>query len=93
MRNLESPPRLFDLTAAAGTSHTQLNRCFQKVYGTSVFGFLRKMRLEEARHLLEKGRMNVTEAAFTVGYNSISSFSRAFSEHFGSSPLSFRKKA
>jgi AraC family transcriptional regulator, transcriptional activator of the genes for pyochelin and ferripyochelin receptors len=93
MRNLESPPRLFDLAAAAGTSHTQLNRCFQKVYGTSVFGFLRKMRLEEARHLLEKGGMNVTEAAFTVGYNSISSFSRAFSEHFGSSPLSFRKKA
>jgi len=92
MRNLENPPRLYDLATAAGTSHTQLNKCFQKMYGTSVFGFLRKMRLEEARHLLEKGNMNVTETAFAVGYNSISSFSRAFSEHFGSKPLSFLKK-
>jgi AraC family transcriptional activator of pyochelin receptor len=92
MRNLESPPKLFDLAAAAGTSHTQLNRCFQKMYGTSVFGFLRKMRLEEARHLLEMGSMNVTEAAFAVGYTSISSFSRAFSEHFGLKPISFLKK-
>ena len=91
-RNLEDPPRLFDLARAVGTSHTQLNRGFRKMYGTSVFGYLRKMRLEEARHLLEVGSMNVTEAALAVGYNSISSFSRAFSAHFGSNPLSFLKK-
>jgi AraC family transcriptional activator of pyochelin receptor len=91
-RNLENPPRRFDLARAVGTSHTQLNRGFRKMHGTSVFGYLRKMRLEEARHLLEKGGMNVTEAAIAVGYNSISSFSRAFSAHFGSKPLSFLKK-
>ena len=62
------------------------------MYGATVFGYLRKMRLEEARRLLEKGDMNVTEAALAVGYNSISSFSRAFSAHFGSKPLSFVKK-
>jgi AraC family transcriptional activator of pyochelin receptor len=91
-RNLENPPTLFDLARTVGTSHTQLNRGFRKMHGTSVFGYLRKMRLEEARHLLEKGGMNVTEAAIAVGYNSISSFSRAFSTHFGSKPLSFLKK-
>jgi AraC family transcriptional activator of pyochelin receptor len=92
-RNLENPPRLFDLARTVGTSHTQLNQGFRKMYGTSVFGYLRKLRLEEARHLLEKGNMNVTEAAMAVGYNSISSFSRAFSEHFGSNPMGFMKRS
>jgi AraC-like DNA-binding protein len=36
--------------------------------------------------------MNVTEAAIAVGYNSISSFSRAFSAHFGANPLNILKK-
>ncbi len=92
IRDLENPPRLFDLARAVGTTHTQLNRGFRRIYGTSVFGYLRKMRLEKARHLLEKGKMNVTEAAIAVGYNSLSSFSRAFSTHFGMKPMRYLKK-
>jgi len=92
-RNLENPPRLFDLARTVGTSHTRLNQGFRKMYGTSVFGYLRKLRLDEARNLLEKGNMNVTEAAMAVGYNSISSFTRAFSDHFGSNPIRFMKRA
>ena len=93
LRDLENPPRLFDLALAVGTTHTQLNKGFRKIYGTSVFGYLRKMRLEKARHLLETGSMNVTQAALAVGYNSLSSFSRAFSAHFGFKPLSYLKSA
>jgi AraC family transcriptional regulator, transcriptional activator of the genes for pyochelin and ferripyochelin receptors len=92
-RNLENPPRLFDLARTVGTSHTQLNQGFRKMYGTSVFGYLRKLRLDEARNLLEKGNSNVTEAALAVGYNSISSFTRAFSEHFGLNPMKFMKRS
>lgn len=92
-KNLENPPRLFDLARTVGTSHTQLNQGFRKMYGISVFGYLRELRLEEARNLLEKGNLNVTEAAMAVGYNSISSFTRAFSTHFGSNPMRFKKKA
>lgn len=92
-RNLENPPRLFDLARTVGTSHTRLNQGFRKMFGTSVFGYLRKLRLEAARELLEKGNTNVTEAAMAVGYNSISSFTRAFSDHFGSNPMRFMKKS
>lgn len=92
VRNLESPPRLFDLARRVGISHSRLNRSFRKIYGTSVFGYLRHLRLEEARQLLEKGAMNVTEAAMAVGYNSIASFTRAFSTHFGANPMKFKPK-
>jgi AraC-like DNA-binding protein len=92
IRNLESPPRLFDLARRVGISHSRLNRSFRRIYGTSVFGYLRHLRLEEARQLLEKGAMNVTEAAMAVGYNSIASFTRAFSTHYGASPMKFKPK-
>ncbi len=91
-RDLESPPRLSDLAHAVGTNHSRLNRGFREIYGTTVFGYLRRKRLIEARRLIEIEDASVTEAALCVGYNSISSFSRAFSAHFGSKPLSFLKK-
>ena len=86
-RDLENPPTLFKLARLVGLTHTKLNRGFREIYGTTVFSYLRKIRLERARLLLEEQRMNVTEVAFTVGYNSLPSFSTAFSKHFGVKPI------
>lgn len=91
-RDLERPPRLFDLARTIGTNHSKLNQGFREVYGTTVFGCLRQRRLMEAKRLLEEEHMNVTEAALTVGYNSIPSFSRAFSEYFGQTPSTCLRK-
>jgi AraC family transcriptional regulator, transcriptional activator of the genes for pyochelin and ferripyochelin receptors len=91
-RDLETPPRLSDLAHAVGTNHSRLNLGFRELYGTTVFGYLRQKRLVEARRLLEIEDANVTEAALSVGYNSISSFSKAFSEYFGLQPMMCRKK-
>lgn len=91
-RDLESPPRLSDLAHAVGTNHSRLNRGFRELYGTTVFGYLRRKRLIEARRMIEIEDASVTEAALSVGYNSISSFSKAFSEYFGIRPMACRKK-
>jgi AraC family transcriptional regulator, transcriptional activator of the genes for pyochelin and ferripyochelin receptors len=91
-RDLERPPKLFDLARTVGTNHCDLNKGFREVFGVTVFGHLRQMRLINAKRLLEEEGMNVTEAALTVGYNSMSSFSRAFSEFFGQSPATCSKK-
>jgi len=92
-RDLENPPTLFELARSVGLTHTKLNRGFREIYGTTVFGYLHKIRLEQARLLLEEQRMNVTEAAFTVGYNSLPSFSTAFSKHFGLKPMTCIKNS
>jgi AraC-like DNA-binding protein len=91
-RDLETPPRLSELAHAVGTNHCRLNVGFRELYGTTVFGFLRQKRLEEARRLLEEEHASVTEAALSVGYNSIPSFSKAFTEYFGLKPMLCRKK-
>jgi AraC-like DNA-binding protein len=85
-RDLESPPTLYELARSVGLSHAKLNRCFREVFGTTVFGFLRQARLEQARFLLEEKQINVTEASLSVGYSSLSSFIHAFSKHFGIKP-------
>ena len=85
--DLENPPTLFKLARLVGLTHTKLNRGFREIYGTTVFGYLHQIRLEQAKLLLEEQRMNVTEVALTVGYNSLPSFSTAFSKHFGLKPI------
>ncbi len=84
--DLENPPTLFELAASEGISHAKLNRGFHQVFGTTVFGYLRMLRLHKAKQLLEQGRLNVTETAMAVGYSSLSSFARAFFTQYGITP-------
>lgn len=83
--DLENPPSLCELTASTGISHTKLNSGFKSIFGTTAFGYLRQMRLKRAKMFLEQG-LNVTESAFAVGYNSLSSFTRAFRDQYGCNP-------
>lgn len=90
--NLENPPSLFELAKNVGTSHTQLNLDFKRIYGTTVFGYLRQIRLEKAKELLVERGLNVSETAYEVGYNSLPSFSKAYSDYFGITPKGHMKK-
>ncbi|KIX12068.1 helix-turn-helix transcriptional regulator [Dethiosulfatarculus sandiegensis] len=91
-KNQKDPPSLFCLAKTVGLSHGKLNQGFRVLFGTTAFGYLRQVRLDNAKRLLETRRMNVTEAAFEVGYNSLSSFSRAFMNQYGLNPNSCHKK-
>ncbi len=84
--DLIHPPSLFELSASAGMSHAKLTTGFKQVFTATPFEYLRQMRLNQARMLLETRQSNVTESAYAVGYNSLSSFARAFRFQFGYSP-------
>ncbi|MCG8472272.1 MAG: AraC family transcriptional regulator [Desulfobacterales bacterium] len=85
-RRLEAPPTLDALARRTGMNHVKLNRGFKELYGTTVFGLLRELRLDKAKELLLSGEMNVTETSYSVGYSSLSYFSRIFKDHHGLSP-------
>ena len=86
LRNMENPPSLKALASAARMSHTKLNHCFRRIYGMTAFQYLREARLNRAREMLENQGLSVTEAAYAVGYDSLSHFSQAYKKHFGISP-------
>ena len=83
---MANPPAARELARRVGLNHNQLVRGFQETLGVAPFEYLRVMRLEKARHLIASRECNVTEAAFTVGYSSLSHFCKTFRDEFGVNP-------
>jgi len=92
INNLAEVPSLLELSDIASMTHTKLNRIFKKVYGNTVFGFLRQLRLSKAKELLEIGDMSITDIAYETGWSSPSHLSREFKEEFGFTPKAFSRK-
>lgn len=85
-RDLENPPSLDMLATEVGCSTFYLSRIFAQETGASIPKFLRMKRIEKAAELIRTGKTNVTEAAMTVGYSSLSAFTKAFVEQMGCCP-------
>ena len=93
LEDIENPPGLGELARKVGMNKDKLNQGFYKVFGTSAFSFFRNNKMEKARKILETGEMNVTEAAYCVGYSQPGSFSRAFKQYYGMNPKDYLRKA
>jgi AraC family transcriptional regulator, transcriptional activator of the genes for pyochelin and ferripyochelin receptors len=65
-------------------------RGFREVYRTTVFGYVRMLRMEKAWMMFETGEMNVSEVALDTGYTSFGHFAAAFRERFGITPRDFK---
>lgn len=86
LQRLSTPPSLTELAKLVGINDRKLKQGFREVFGTTVFGYLRDRRLEQAQELLLSGQMQVKDAAKTVGYASPTSFNTAFRKKFGIAP-------
>lgn len=91
LQRLDNPPSLHELARQVGLNECTLKRGFRCCFGTTVFGYLRNYKLEQARQLLEIGEMNITEIAHAMGYNSRSPFAAAFRKQFGINPKEYQK--
>lgn len=76
---------LVALARRAAMSPSGLRSKFRATYGLSVFGYLRKCRLNLAWHYLEQG-YSVQQAAHRSGYRHATNFATAFRRQFGVSP-------
>jgi len=82
----DQPLRVDALAAMAAISTSAFHRHFKEVTTLSPLQFQKKMRLLHARRLLANGGHNATAAAFAVGYESVTQFSREYARLFGASP-------
>lgn len=83
--NLREPITIQDLVKCAGMSKAVLHRKFKAATTLSPLQFIKALRLNEAAMMIAGGT-NVGQAAYQVGYESPSQFSREFRRHFGDSP-------
>lgn len=66
-------------------SKYHMMRLFRAETGFTIHTYLLQRRLLAARQLIERG-MRTTEACYRCGFRSYSSFTRAYSKHFGTTP-------
>lgn len=67
-------------------SRSQLYRKLKALTGSSVNEFIRNVRLEKAKELLESKQMSISEVTFKVGFASPSYFTKCFKKRFGKLP-------
>jgi len=85
-KEMAEPPRMLELARRVGLNHNHLIQGFKDVFGLSPFEYLRVIRLETARDLIASHECSVSEAAYNVGYASLSHFTKTFRNEFGINP-------
>lgn len=91
-KNIDTPATLAEIAMIIGTNEFKLKKGFKEVFGTTVFEYLLKLRMEKAMQLLRATDKPIAEIAYLTGYSSHQAFTNAFSKRFGFSPLYVRKK-
>ena len=81
-----------DVANHIALSEFHFARLFKTAFATTVHQYVLQLRLNEARRLLAQPQKQVTEIAFTVGYQSLSAFINAFRKQYGVSPSKYRAK-
>jgi transcriptional regulator GlxA family with amidase domain len=84
------PLSVEDLARAAGLSRAHFSRAFRHAFGESPHTYLLTRRLERAAAMLRDTDRPVAEICFSVGLQSVGSFTSSFTRTYGLPPLRYR---
>jgi AraC-like DNA-binding protein len=85
-RDYSAPIEIPELARSVGMSTSSFHKHFKAVTSSSPLQYQKELRLLTARRLLVEGERTVSAAAFEVGYESPSQFSREYARKFGVQP-------
>ncbi|MCA9960838.1 MAG: AraC family transcriptional regulator [Anaerolineales bacterium] len=86
-RNFNQTLRVEDLAQELGMSISSFYQHFKSVTAMSPLQFQKRLRIQEARRLMLGEDLDATSAAYRVGYNDSSHFSREYKSIFGEPPV------
>ncbi|EDD5390493.1 helix-turn-helix domain-containing protein [Salmonella enterica subsp. enterica serovar Enteritidis] len=89
-KNLHLPLSISLIAQKAGCSPRYLSSIFKNTYDISIASYIQKRRLTLASALLRTTSRSITEIALMYQFTHVASFSRAFKNQFGLSPVNFR---
>eukprot|EP01035_Chromulina_nebulosa_P056324 gene56323-77197_t len=78
------------IAGRAGVTPAHMTRAFASATGHTLMRYQRARRLSEAARMLALGVPDILSLALEAGYGSHEAFTRAFREHFGTTPESVR---
>lgn len=83
---------LVALAALANLSPYHFHRLFRTTVGETVKHYTQRLRLEQAAFRLKLHDTPIIDVAFSLGYHSHESFTRAFRKHFAVPPNAYRRR-
>ncbi len=90
--HLDEKLTLPDIAGAGYVSLREASRLFERHLGTSPMKYFLTLRLEKAKELLEDRSMTIGEAAYRLGFESVSHFSTCFRKLYAISPSEWRDR-
>ena len=91
-KNLREKISFEELALKLATSRRNFDRRFIKATGNTPVEYLQRVKVEVAKNTLEKGRKNVFETMYDVGYSDDKAFREVFRKITGMSPLEYKGK-
>ena len=88
--NFIDPPTISKLSRMTAVNEYKLKTGFREMFGKTVYEYIRGIRMENARHMLENPDLSIGEISGRVGYVNTSHFARAFRREYGVNPRDFR---
>lgn len=89
--SMAKPPSLSALSRMVTLNEFKLKAGFKQVFNTTIYGYLRQLRTEEAIELLKED-LTLEQIAERVGYKSLRGFTQAFAKCTGKTPAEWRKQ-
>lgn len=84
---------LQDLAWALNTNRTYLSEYFNKTLDTTFYDYMNSLRIKHACDILSsEPNLSLLQVGEKSGFNSLSTFRRAFEKHMGCTPAQFRKQ-
>ena len=83
------------LESAAAAVHLNaayFSKLFKRETGKNFSEYVAEVRMEKAKELLSRGRMNISEVAFAVGFSDVQYFSKTFKRCTGFRPSEYRER-
>ena len=84
------PPTIEELAHRCATNASKLKRAFKHTYQTTIYGYIQRLRMEEANLLLREESLSIGEVARRVGYRHQGHFSRLFYHTYGLYPKTLK---
>ena len=83
---------LDQISRDSGLSQAKLQEGFKFLYARTVTEYIRHVRLEAARDLMNTTNLNISQIVYTIGFTSRSYFSKIFREKYDMTPHEFKKQ-
>lgn len=85
-KSLVHPPTIKDLARMVGLNEFSLKKGFREMFQETIYGFVSKVRMQQARELLLEGNLSIHEVSLLAGYKNPQHFTAAFKKHYGLPP-------